>query len=70
MDTKNIKELMDMLRLKETVDELAKANVVRCFGHVLRREKDDVLRKALVFKVSDLRRRGLPRKEEAPNREK
>ena len=62
MDKKNTEDLMDMLGLKETVDRLAKANGVRWYGHVLRREKDDVLRKALALEVDGLRRRGRPKK--------
>ena len=62
MDKKNTEELMDVLGLKETVDKLAKANGVRWLGHVLRREEDDVLRKALAYEVDGLRRRGRPKK--------
>ena len=61
-DKKNTKELMDMLGLGETVDKLAKANGVRWYGHVLRREEDDVLRKALRLTVEGQRRRGRPKK--------
>ena len=52
---------MVMLGLKETIDKLAKANGVRWYEHVLRREKDDI-RKVLCFKVKSQRRRGWPRK--------
>ena len=31
------RDLMFMLGLKETMDQLAMANSVRCYGHVLRR---------------------------------
>ena len=63
MDKKNTEELMVMLGLKETIDKLAKANGVCCwYIHVLRREKDDILRKALCFKVEGQRRRGRLRK--------
>ena len=62
MDRKNTEDLMDSLGLKETVDKLAKANGVRWYGHVLRREEDDVLRKALAFEAGGLRRRGRPKK--------
>ena len=53
---------MVMLGLKETLDNLAKANGVHWYGHVLRREADDILRKALCFKVEGQRRRGQLRK--------
>ena len=36
VDKRNTEELMDMLRLKEAVDKLARANGVRWYGHVLR----------------------------------
>ena len=55
-------ELMDRLGLRERVEQLAKANGVRWYGHVLRREKDDVLRRALAFEVDGVRRRGRPKK--------
>ena len=36
VDKRNTEEQMDMLRLKEAADKLAKANGVRWYGHVLR----------------------------------
>lgn len=59
---KHTSELMDMLGLKETVDGLAKANVVRWYGHVLRRDSDSVLRVALDLEVSGKRKQGRPKK--------
>ena len=53
---------MEMLGLKETVVQMAKANGVRWYGHVLRRDDGDVLRKALEFKVKGKRKRGRPKK--------
>ena len=61
-DRKESEELMDRLGLKETADRLAKANGVRWYGHVLRKEKDDALRRALAFEVEGSRRRGRPKK--------
>ena len=52
---------MEMLGLKETVVQMAKANGVRWYGHVLRRD-GHVLWKALVFKVEGKRKRGKPKK--------
>ena len=43
----NSRELMDMLGLKETIDGLARANAVRWFGHVLRKDEEIFLKKAL-----------------------
>ena len=49
----NTGDLMEMLGLKETVVQMAKANGVRWYRHVLRRDDGHVLRKALVFEVKD-----------------
>ena len=39
------------LGLNETIDQLAIANYVRWYDHVLRKEGDNVLRRELGFKV-------------------
>ena len=44
-------DLMFMLSLKKTIDQLTMANSVRWYGHVLRREDGHVLRRALDFEV-------------------
>ena len=62
VDRKMTEEQMDMLGLKETIDQLATANGVRWYGHVLRRDDDSVLRIAVNLKVSGKRKRGQPRK--------
>ena len=36
VENENTMELMDMLRLKEAVDKLARANGMRWYGYVLR----------------------------------
>ena len=41
-DRKTTEEQMDMLGLRETIDRLATANGVRWYGHVLRRDDDNV----------------------------
>ena len=51
-----------MLGLKETIEQLATANGVRWYGHVLRRDDDSVLRVALNLEVSGKRKRERPRK--------
>ena len=61
-DRESSEELMNRLGLKERVEHLAKANGVRWYGHVLRKEKDDILRRALAFEVDGVRRRGRPKK--------
>ena len=53
---------MEMLGLKETVVQMAKANGVRWYGHVLRRNDGHVLRKALEFEVKGKRKRRRPKK--------
>ena len=45
VDRKTTEEQMDMLGLKETIDQLATANGVRWYRHVLRRDDDSVLKK-------------------------
>ena len=62
MEKKRTGNLMEMLGLKETVVQMAKANGVRWFGHVLRRDDGHILRKALEFEVKGKRKRGQPRK--------
>ena len=59
---KKTEDLMEMLGLKETVVQMAKANGVRWYGHVLRRDDGHVLRKALEFEVQGKRKRGRPKK--------
>ena len=53
---------MFMLGLRETIDQLAMANSVRWYGHVLRREDGHVLRRALDFKVEGQRKKGRPKR--------
>ena len=51
-----------MLGLRETIDELAMANSVYCYGNVLRREGSYVLRMALDFEVEGQRMKGRPKR--------
>jgi len=55
MDRKNTDELIDMLRINETLDRMAIASGVRWFGYALRRDESDVLREALQFEVDGRR---------------
>ena len=57
---KRSKELMSLIGLKNTLDELAKASEVRWYGHVLRRDNGDVLRRAFDFEMAGRRGRGRP----------
>ena len=61
MEKKRTEDLMEMLGLNETVVQMAKANGVRWYGHVLRRDDGHFLRKALEFKVKCKRKRGRPK---------
>ena len=58
MEKNRTEDLMEKLGLKETVAQMAKANRVRWYGHVLRRDDGHVLRKALEFEVKGKRKRG------------
>ena len=58
MVKKRTEYLMEMLGLKETVVQMTKANGVRWYGHVLRRDDGHVLRKVLEFEVKGKRKRG------------
>ena len=51
-----------MLGMNETVDQLAMANSVCWYGHVLRTEDGHVLRTALDFEVGGRREKGRPKK--------
>ena len=66
VDKKSTKDLMQMLDLKETMDQLAKANRVRWYGHALREDTNNFLRE-FDFKVKATRKRGGPKKTLAKN---
>ena len=57
LDRRNSEELMDMLGIKECLDKMAKASNMRWYGHVLRKEDENVMVKALNFEVSGSRGR-------------
>ena len=58
MERKRTEDLMEMLGLKETVVQMAKASGVSWYRHVLRRDDGHVLRKALGFEVRGKRKQG------------
>ena len=62
VDRKTIVEQVNMLGLKETIDRLATTNRVRWYGHVPRRNDDNILRVAMDLEVSGKRKRGRPKK--------
>jgi len=49
MDRRNTEELMSILSLEESLDWMTKASSMRWYGHVLRRERINILLKALQF---------------------
>ena len=57
MEKKRTEDL-EMLGLKESAVQMAKANVVRWYGHALRRDDGHALRKALEFEVRGKRKPG------------
>ena len=52
------KDLMQMLDLRQTIDQLARANSVRWNGHELRKDKNNFMSRALDFKVKWSRKTG------------
>ena len=50
-----------MLGIKESLDRMAKASSMRWYGHVLRKENENVIVKALKFEVSGSKGRGRPK---------
>ena len=55
------KKMEEMLGLKETLDGMAKAKGVRWYGHVIRRDDDNILKKATMLEVNGKRKRGRPK---------
>ena len=50
-----------MLGIKESLDRMAKVSSMGWYGHVLRKEDENVIAKALKFEVSGSRGRGRPK---------
>ena len=61
VDRKNNEELMKMLGLEEILYKMAKINGVLWHGQVVRRDDDNVLKKALMLEVNGQRNRGRPK---------
>ena len=49
VDRKYTEDLMKMLGLKETLNKLAQANGVRWYEHVVRRDEESILKKAMML---------------------
>ena len=52
---------MDMLGIKESLDRMVKASSMLWYGHVLRKEDENAIAKALKFEVNCSRGRGRPK---------
>ena len=61
VDRKNNEELTEMLGLEETLDKMAKVNGVLWYEHVVRRDDNNVLKKALMLEVNGQRNRERPK---------
>ena len=61
-DRKRSTDMMFMLGLKETIDQLAIANSVCWYGDVLRREDGHLLRRTLYFEAECQRRKEMPKR--------
>ena len=61
-DRKISTDLMFMLGLNETMDQLAMANSICWYGHVLKRDVGHILREALDFEVDGQRRKMRPKR--------
>ena len=61
LDQRNSEKLMDMLDIKESLDRIAKASSMRWYGHVLWKEDENVIVKALNFEESGSRGEGRPK---------
>ena len=61
-DRKRHSDLMSILGLNETMDQLVMESSFRWYGHILRREDSHVLRMALDFEVDGQRKKGRPKR--------
>ena len=61
VDRKIMEDLMEMLGLKETLEGMVKTNGVRWYGHVIRRNDNNILKKAMMMEVNGKRKRGRPK---------
>ena len=62
MDKKLTKDLIHMLFLNVTMDQLAEANGVRWHEYALRKDESSFLRRALDLRVNGTRKRGRPKR--------
>ena len=57
-----VKDLVQLLKLNEVIDEVAKTNSVRWYVYVFRKDRINPLRRALDFIVKGTRKRVRPKK--------
>ena len=51
---------MDMLDVEESLSRMAKVSSIRCYGHVVKKEHENMIVKALKFEASDSKGKGKP----------
>ena len=56
IEKRTSQKLMSLLSLKDTLDGLARASQVQWYGHVLRSNNGDLLRRPLDFEVAEKKR--------------
>ena len=61
-DRKRSMDLMFIMDLNDTMNQLAMASSARWYGHVLRRVESHILRRALDFEVEGQRKKGRPKR--------
>ena len=61
VNRKKMEDLVEMLGLKETWDRMVKTNGVRWYGHVIRGDDDNILKKAMMMEVNGKRKRERPK---------
>ena len=61
-DRKSTTDLIFMLGLNETIDQMALGNSICWYGHVLGREDGHVMRRTLDFEVEGQRKKGRPKR--------
>ena len=62
MEMKSTKDRMQMLDLKETTDQLERANSVRQYGDILRNDENNFLRRVFDLTVKGTEIEGRPNK--------
>ena len=60
LDKTRSTDFMFILHFNKNIDQLAMANSIRWYGHVLRKEDGHASKRALEFEVEDQRRKERP----------